>query len=331
MNLQETAALLAARIIKDDGRPNTNAINEIIRNVQFACINTKQFGYHLACQLKEKNFSNIVDHPVIATLCSKPSTQKDLESDWVAYWCQKLKIARIYHRKIWELCYVPQALYEQGMLSEGKKGIGFGCGEEPLPSLFASNGIQITVTDLAPEQSTAGWTETGQHTTSIDKAWKSEIVDRALFDKNVCLKYVDMNDIPAELSEAYDFCWSICAFEHLGSIKAGLDFVKNSLSVLKPGGVAVHTTEFNYNDDQTIDNWPTVLFQKKHFQELESHLASQGHEVLPLDFNIGADVLDLFVDVPPYQNSPHNEPHIKLAIDGFACTCFGIIIRKKSS
>jgi len=330
-HLEKLATQLASLIIQEDGRPNTNAINELTRNIQYACINTKQFGYYIAKQLKDKHFTNLVEHPSIVNLCCKPSTQKDLESDWVAYWCQMLKIARVYHRKIWELCYIPQALYEHGMLMQGMKGIGFGCGEEPLPSLFASMGIDITVTDLDPALSTSGWLDTGQHTTSIDKVWRSELASKEEFDKHVTLKYVDMNSIPTDLSGKHDFCWSICAFEHLGTIKAGLDFVENSLRVLKPGGVSVHTTEYNYNDKETIDNWPTVLFQRKHFEELSARLVAQGHEVMPLDFDLGNDVLDLFVDVPPfgYRNTPQ-EPHIKLAVDGFPCTCFGVVVRKKA-
>ncbi|MDD2723476.1 MAG: hypothetical protein PHH59_05550 [Methylovulum sp.] len=50
------------------------------------------------------------------------------------------------------------------------------------------------------------------------------------------------------------------------------------------------------------------------------------------DFDVGKGVLDKFIDVPPYalgegwlsqdQWSDNNQAaHLKLAIDGFACTC----------
>ncbi len=132
--------------------------------------------------------------------------------------------------------------------------------------------------------------------------------------------------------------WSICALEHVGSITKGLDFIENSLRTLRSGGIAVHTTEFNYmNDRQTIDDWPTVLFQKQHFRELAERLERQGHHVAPLDFDVGDKPLDKFIDLPPYAHdwTPYQHdiwkgpsPQIKLSIDGFACTCFGIIVRK---
>jgi SAM-dependent methyltransferase len=146
-----------------------------------------------------------------------------------------------------------------------------------------------------------------------------------------------MNAIPHTLG-GYDFCWSVCALEHLGSIRQGLDFIENSLNVLRPGGIAVHTTEFNFlNDNETIDNWGTVLFQRKHFIEIHDRLTRAGHGVATLDFDIGNKVLDKFIDLPPYVHDlPESvrerwaggSDHIKLMVDGFACTCFGLIVRK---
>jgi hypothetical protein len=147
-----------------------------------------------------------------------------------------------------------------------------------------------------------------------------------------------MNDIPATLF-GYDFCWSICALEHLGSIEYGLRFVERSLDTLKPGGIAVHTTEFNVNSEgATIDNWPTVLFQRRHFEQLARLLAAKGHHVAELDFTLGDGPMDRFIDLPPFHHdlapdmrSLLGDPqHLKVAIDGFAATCFGISVRKAS-
>lgn len=203
---------------------------------------------------------------------------------------------------------------------------------------MASYGAEVVVTDLHPDaQETSGWANTNQHTKALDVAFKSELVDRATFDRNVSLRYVDMNDIPSDL-RGFDFCWSICALEHLGSIKKGLDFIEASIDTLKPGGVAVHTTEFNFSrDDATIDNWGTVLFQRRHFQEIAERLQGKGFNVAPLNFDIGDKPLDKFIDLPPF---PHDmkglmaeywnvgSNHIKVSVDGFPATCFGLIVTR---
>ena len=169
----------------------------------------------------------------------------------------------ILHRKLWELAYLLQALHENGLIAEGRRGLVFGAGEEPIPSYLAARGVAVTVTDLARDAAMAsGWATTGQHVASLDQAFQAHLVDRATFDRLVDFRVADMNAIPADLT-GYDFCWSICALEHLGSIEKGLAFIENALATLKPGGVAVHTTEFNVDPrGPTNDHWPTVLFKR---------------------------------------------------------------------
>jgi hypothetical protein len=44
----------------------------------------------------------------------------------------------------------------------------------------------------------------------------------------------------------------------------------------------------------------------------------------PLDLNPGYGEVDRYIDVPPYRV----EPHLKLALEGYAATSIGVIIRK---
>jgi 2-polyprenyl-3-methyl-5-hydroxy-6-metoxy-1,4-benzoquinol methylase len=334
--LEHQTSLVA--LVDERSHPNINDLWMQLRDLNNAKLTIKFFGYELARTLAAALPTRTGPVPGYVGLRSKPSTQADLESDWATYWIGELKAAHIFHRKLWEFAYVLQVIQENGHLRPGARGLGFGCGTEPLPSYFASHGIHVTVTDLAPEKAEGrGWIDTSQHTSSLDAAYQPHLVSRDQFDKFVSLRYVDMNSIPEDLRD-YDFCWSICALEHIGSIQKGLDFIENSLCTLGPGGIAVHTTEFNFlNDDHTIDDWPTVLFQKRHFCDLTERLERQGHHVAPLDFDVGDKPLDKFIDLPPYAHdwTPYQHeiwkspsPQIKLSIDGFACTCFGIIIRK---
>ena len=324
--------------VDNKSQPVINALNLALRDFDAMKFNIKLNGYALAQKLAAALPLPSITSPVSMAIRSKASTQADLQSTWAAHWCHKLKVPVTFHRKMWELVYVAQVLWQHGHLQPGRRGIGFGCGTEPLPSLFASYGVDVLVTDLAPEdQQGTGWTATNQHTHSLEAAFQAHLVERSQFDRHISLRYVDMRDIPDDLAD-YDFCWSICALEHLGSIDAGLRFIENSLKTLKPGGTAVHTTEFNFlSEDETVDNWPTVLFLRKHFEALASKLTAAGHDVAPLDFDVGQDPLDLFIDLPPYAHDWNDYQkriwpsgnHLKLSIDGFASTCFGIVVRKR--
>jgi hypothetical protein len=138
------------RLITPEGHPNADPLWVTLRNLHSMQLNLKFFGYELAraCAAQLPVREDLA--PQHIGLASKPSTQADLESDWAAHWLAALKIPVVFHRKLWELAYVLQALYDNEHLQPGTRGLGFGCGEEPLPSYLASLGIGITVTDLPP-------------------------------------------------------------------------------------------------------------------------------------------------------------------------------------
>lgn len=229
------------------------------------------------------------------------------------------------HRKQWEFCYILQALKTYGMLEEGRRALGFGVGLEPLAAIFADRGVSVLATDLEPVGAMdKGWVKTAQHARSKQSLNNRRICDPERFERCVDFRFMDMNAIDADLEGQFDFVWSACAFEHLGSIMQGLEFVVNSVKCLKPGGIAVHTTEYNCSSDSdTLDNAGTVLFRKRDFLLLQRRLQMIGAE-LEFNFNLGQQPLDQHIDTPPYST----EEHLKLQIMRWAVTSFGLIVRK---
>lgn len=251
--------------------------------------------------------------------------EEHFRQPWFSFWTDRLGEVLRYHRKLWEFVFICQVLHERGALRTGARGLGFGVGSEPLSAYFISRGCRITATDMAVEQAeAAGWTQTAEHAAGIDALRRPNLCDDAVFEAGVEFRNVDMNHIPDDLT-GYDFCWSACAFEHLGSIEHGLAFVERSIATLKPGGWAVHTTELNLSSNvDTVAEGGTVLFRRRDMEELAERLRAAGHEVLPLDFDAGDGPVDRFVDIAPYRH----EPHLKLALEGYATTSFGVIVRR---
>ena len=227
------------RFVTPDGHPNINALNEITRNLPGIQWNLKVHGYLLAKSLWDEDAAAAAaKRPSQVPTIWKATESKDFEQGWFHAVCRDLKIKPVLHRKVWELAYVVSMLREFGMLRPGARGLGFACGEEPLPSYFASLGVDVVATDLAPESAaSAGWKASSEHASSIELLYKPDLIERSVFDERVLLESVDMNAIPDSLAGQFDFCWSVCAYEHLGSIERGLRFVENSLKVLKPGGI----------------------------------------------------------------------------------------------
>jgi len=315
--------------------PNVHNLRQVANAIEPLAFNIKQMGYTLARQLANALPPPGPSEARQVDLPNSLSTQAAIESDWTRHWCNELKIPVIYHRKVWELAFVLQSIHNAGLIRPGARGLGFGCGQESLPSYFAARDVTIVVTDQAPQSAErAGWVQSGQHATAIEQCFMPHLVDRARFERNVAMRCVDMNDIPDDLTD-FDFCWSICALEHLGSIERGLAFIENSLKTLRPGGLSVHTTEFNIREEGgTVDNWPTVAFQRRHMERITARLRAQGHKVAPFDYSLGDGPLDRFVDLPPFShdlpehiNKWLGDPaHIKLAMDGLVVTCIGIAV-----
>lgn len=256
---------------------------------------------------------------------SQACTQAQLEEAHYAHWCSLIREEPRMHRKQWEFAYILQALHMHDMVEEGRRGLGFGVGREPLAAVFANRGVSILATDLAADEAIdLGWVDTDQHSDSKKLMNDRGICDQEVFDRLVDFRFMDMNKIDRSLYGQFDFVWSACAFEHLGSIALGLEFVANSVKCLKPGGIAVHTTEFNCSsNDETIDNASTVLFRKRDFESLHRRLKTKNCEI-DFNFNLGQQPLDLYIDLPPYKP----DDHLKLQIENWTVTSFGILVRK---
>lgn len=257
-------------------------------------------------------------------LCTEDTLMRDDFQDWA----ERVGEARRHlHRKVWEWCFVCQALDERGLLTAGRRGLGFAVGQEPLPAVFANRGVQILATDLARDQAAdQGWVQTDQHAGGQASIYNPGLCPPDKLHELVRFRIADMNALTPDLGSEFDFLWSACAFEHLGSIERGKDFVVNAMRHLRPGGVAVHTTEFNVSSNRdTVIEGPTALYRRRDIQDLVNRLRDEGHDI-DVDFNAGKSPADKYIDVPPYTHATH----IKLQIEKYVVTSIGLIITKKA-
>lgn len=254
-----------------------------------------------------------------------PCRQDSFQQPYFSYWTARLGESLRYHRKLWEFVFICQALWERGAIRPGARGLGFGVGGEPLSAYFASQGCAVTATDMEVERAVEmGWTLTNEHAASKEALRRPLVCPDHLFDANVTFRNCDMNAIPDDLTD-FDFCWSACALEHLGSIEKGLAFIERSIECLKPGGWAVHTTEYNFSSNtETVDHMDTVLFRRCDFEALMERLTRKGYRVAPFDFDIGQAPLDQYLDLMPYRE----QPHLKMALWGFGVTSIGVIVQR---
>lgn len=251
--------------------------------------------------------------------------EADFSAPWFAHACGKLKEGMRYHRKLWEWCYIYEALRERGKLMPFKRGLGFGVGKEPLAAAFASHGAEIVATDLDVERAKAqGWVDTNQHALSLTDLNERGLCDPHQFAHLVKYETADMNRISESYTGQFDFTWSSCSFEHLGSIEHGKRFIVNQMKCLRPGGVAVHTTEFNLTSNEaTLEAPVLVIFRRRDIEEMVAELSKEGYRI-KIDYTAGTGQFESYVDLPPYTNPVH----LRLMLGQFVSTSIGLIIEK---
>ncbi len=230
------------------------------------------------------------------------------------------------YRKWWEWCAIFETLSSRGMLARGKSGLGFAVGQEPLASAFASRDVHILATDLHVDASTGDWAQTGQHAANLDALYHPGIVDERRFRDLVKFQPADMNHLDEFESESVDFVWSSCALEHIGDLDAGLNFVVNATRLLKPGGIGVHTTEYNVSSNMETVTSGDCIYRRQDIERLDYMLRKGRCGLEPVDFDAGVHPYDLDYDEPPYFQP--GSRHIKLLLGGYVSTSMLLVVQK---
>jgi 2-polyprenyl-3-methyl-5-hydroxy-6-metoxy-1,4-benzoquinol methylase len=265
--------------------------------------------------------------PQITGLVSQLPTSKQMKSEVYRQWLDAMREQNRFHRKQWEYVYILQALEEHNLLREGVSGVGFGVGSEPLPAVMADRGCKVLATEINIEKpNVKGWVKDRSIESQLEALNNRDICDKDRFAELVTFRDVDMNNIPSDIT-GFDFTWSACSLEHLGTLKHGESFIFNSLDCLKPGGLAVHTTEYTFARKRTVEAGSSVYYRKSDIVSLAERLRKDGHEIT-LNFRAGRSLLDWYVDFPSHRDTKQVKLLVSKQWKLLLTTSIGMIIRK---
>jgi len=242
---------------------------------------------------------------------------------------QVLKESNLYHRKHWEWVYIYASAKRFGLLKPGKSALGFGVGREPLVSAFAAAGVQVLATDQ-PSETAGAWARTGQHSAKLKELHRPDVCGEEEFNRLVAFQAIDMTDLPTDLNRV-DLAWSSCCFEHLGSPEAGYEFLRNSMELVAPGGVGLHTTEFDLSrfrpllQTGSVTAGDYVVFYRRHeIARIVRRLRAAGYQA-DIDWRVSkSHPMELQIDRVPYTH----DPHMRVEVGNRVVTSIGLCIRK---
>ena len=271
-------------------------------------------------------FDEVVSQVVSASQFSHPDFQR---LQRMIFPGPALATVAMPHRKVWECVYLLRAAEQHGILEPGRRAVGFGVGQEPIPAALADAGLTVLATDLdVTEQASAGWAAAAQHMSDLRSLSRPDIVADEVLERQVSTRYVDMNSVPDDLGR-FDLVWSSCALEHLGSPEAGLEFVVRTLDLLEPGGVSVHTTELELTPrTETQDYGNLAVYRKVDLDRVVERVRGLGFEI-ETNWYVSMDTpADRWISLPPYT---HDLAHLKLGVGDSVSTSVGLLIRRPAA
>jgi SAM-dependent methyltransferase len=234
------------------------------------------------------------------------------------------------HRKQWEFAQIFRALQSVGVLNGTSRGLSMGGGMERLLYAVVRHTGHLTVTDLYEADSS--WNEARlEDPDCAVKAAAPFPVDR----DRLSARRMDMRELTFP-SGSFDFCYSSCAIEHIGTYDDFVRHLEETRRVLKDDGVYVLTTEFHYGEE-VIPAPHNYYFSAAFLEELVRASSFAVCGVVdgtlrphvfnrPVPVNLGdlcADAADPVTDV-----LLNTSPHLQLLTSGLPFTSMCLVLRK---
>lgn len=252
-------------------------------------------------------------------------TQHGLCSQDFYFWVDAIKERPKFHRKQWEYFLALQTIWaSSGGNLHGKKAILFGVGLDPIAAVLASLGMDVKATDFRGGANAAAWKSTGQLSEDMSDLNARGICSREDFLDRCSYEEVDMSAIPNKFRSSFDYSLSFCSLGHIGGYREGLDFVEQSGKVLRPGGIAVHTTEIDLSEHLPVLESPNLsLYRSADLKKTLQTLTEQGYQVPDHSFKAGPGLADSHLDKEPYSST-----HLRFELLGHETTAFGFVFSK---
>jgi len=234
-----------------------------------------------------------------------------------------------FHRKQWEFVQIFRTLEALGYLNPRSRGLSMGGGEERLLYAVARRAGHLTVTDLY--ESGSLWD--GARTDTPDRSLKAA-APFAIDPSRLTARRMDMRALEFD-DASFDFCYSSCAIEHIGTDDDFLEHLREVRRVLKDDGVYVLTTEFHYGAD-VIPVPRNYYFSSEFLHELvrTASFATLGVDgaVSPHAFNrpLPESLSDLCADPADGITGRllKSVPHVQLLIGGLPFSSLSLALAK---
>ncbi len=232
------------------------------------------------------------------------------------------------HRKDWEWALGVMAMERFGKLKKDNVAIGIGAGREEILFYLANKVSRVYATDLYDGK---GW----KNFAPTDFLRDPKKYAPFPYDEDA-LTVLRMDGSKLDFpDETFDIAFSFSSIEHFGgeNHSGALKAMREIERVLKPGGIAIITTEYILNDKEH----PEFFNKKTIYSDLIDKL-DKLKPVEPLDLRITTNTLDKVID---YESAVYwdkslnndefkrNNPLLLVRVEGMLITSIMIVFQKQ--
>lgn len=220
----------------------------------------------------------------------------------------------------WEQVWIVSVLATAGLIGLGRRILGLDIGNQRLPALLASRGVEVMVAD--PPTPTEDLER--RRLIRASDLFHPEIVNFDDFGRLLRWEMFGPETLPAELHGMFDAVWSTGVIEQLGPRERAMAAIKDTLACLKPGGIAAHSVVLNIASDTMAPNRPDyAVFRRSDIEALAQELRAEGHSIETLNFHPG-----LAPEDDEVFSGPGSQQRPKWRHGAHVLTTFGLVIRK---
>lgn len=260
--------------------------------------------------------------PTLETIASQVCTSKQFSEPIYYRLCKEIAQDKLFHRKQWEYIFILRALEQLCVLQSSFSGLGFGCGKEPLAAVMAKRSVDVICTDIEPvEKGDAYW-----GSTNVRDYFYEGICTWEQFEKHVSFRPANMNDIPDDLG-IHEF--------HLVILCSRTSWFASTWNRFRaqcqqmPEGrwrSSAHDRAQRRGRGGNVRERRSLLISEERHPPHAGAGRQQGNVFLPINFNMGSDELDKYVDLPPFNRNKH----LKLLVEEkYVTTSIGFVILKR--
>jgi hypothetical protein len=234
-------------------------------------------------KLRQRPELATMQSPVFARPVSQAMTSAQSRDPLVSAWNQVLGLSGGSAIERWQNAFLLQTLHYYDIPTDAGFGLGIGK-PHPLPSYLAGRGCTILAAATQPSD-----LPEGDPGLALEQLCQAELCPPRRFFDAVHLTLFEGLAIPAGLT-GFDFLWSTDVPLDLAARARFPQMVRDSLSCLRPGGLAIHL--FRYSGEISAlphaapaDATP-ASYGRAEIERMALSLIADGHEVAQLKFAI---------------------------------------------